>query len=356
MKKLTLYVASTVLYTSFIMILAVSAIFFLFTYISQAGDIGQGGYTAFNAFLYVLYDMPANLHLIMPVCGLLGGLMGLGLLSQNSELIVMRASGQSVFEIAKGVILTASVLAVLTFLVGAYIAPYFQKKAIINKTLTTGGNNTLVFYNTQSLWIREGDTFIHVGRNDVDGTLRDITKYNVSNNRLTSVAYGQDARYQDGQWQVNHVEETFINDQSSSAEKTAQQYWHNLLPPSLLKIITSNTDYLNLNELADYIRASSDSQQNSNRIWLKFWQTLFQPFSLLILMLIAVPFSLGSHRSSAIGYKFIIGMVLGFAFYIVNQTFGPFSLVYHFPALLGAAIPSVIFMIILGFLFWRIRE
>ncbi len=66
MKKLTLYVASTVLYTSFIMILAVSAIFFLFTYISQAGDIGQGGYTAFNAFLYVLYDMPANLYLIMP--------------------------------------------------------------------------------------------------------------------------------------------------------------------------------------------------------------------------------------------------------------------------------------------------
>ena len=84
MKKLTLYVASTVLYTSFIMILAVSAIFFLFTYISQAGDIGQGGYTAFNAFLYVLYDMPANLYLIMPVCGLLGGLMGLGLLGMGA--------------------------------------------------------------------------------------------------------------------------------------------------------------------------------------------------------------------------------------------------------------------------------
>ena len=356
MKKLTLYVASTVLYTSFIMILAVSSIFFIFTYISQAGDIGQGGYTALNAFLYVLYDMPANIYLIMPVCGLLGGLMGLGLLSQNSELIVMRASGQSVFEIAKGVVLTASILAILTFLMGAYIAPYFQKKAIINKTLTTGRNNTLIFYNTQSLWIREGDTFIHVDRNDTDGTLRNITRYNVTDNALTSVAYGQNARYKDEQWQVNDVKETFINDKTSSVEQSAQQHWHNLLPPSLLKIITSNTDYLNLNELADYIRASSDSQQNSNRIWLKFWQTLFQPFSLLILMLISVPFSLGSSRSSAIGYKFIIGMLLGFVFYITNQAFGPFSLVYHFPALLGAAIPSMIFMIILGVLFWKIRE
>jgi lipopolysaccharide export system permease protein len=73
-------------------------------------------------------------------------------------------------------------------------------------------------------------------------------------------------------------------------------------------------------------------------------------------MLIAVPFSLGSMRSSALGYKFIIGMLFGFSFYIINQTFGPFSLVYNLSAFWGAAIPSIIFVVILGFLFWKMRE
>ena len=356
MKKLTLYVAVTVLYTSFIMIFAVSVIFFLFTYIAQSNHINRTGYTAFHAFLYVLYNIPANICLIMPICGLLGGLMGLGLLSQSNELIVMRASGQSVFQISKGVILTAIFFAGLTFFMGAYIAPDFQKKAAINKILLTKDNNKQSFYNTQSLWIHKGNTFTYIGQNNINEILRSITKYNVLNNVLISFSCSKDAHYQDKQWKVNNVEEVFINRQSSLIKKSVQQKWCNLLKPSLLKIVTSNTNYLNLNELTSYIIASNERQQNNNRVWLKFWQILFQPFSSLILMLISVPFSLGTTRSSKISYKFIIGLLIGFIFYIINQAFGPFSLVYHFPTLLGAAVPSIIFMIILVLLFYNIRE
>ncbi|WP_395946700.1 LPS export ABC transporter permease LptG [Caedibacter taeniospiralis] len=356
MKRLTLYVASTVLYTSFIMILALTAIFFLFTYIAQAGDIGKGNFTALAAFLYVLYEVPANIYLIMPVCALLGGLMGLGLLANNSELIVMRASGQSITQIAKGVLLAGFGLAFLTFLTGAYIAPYFQKKATINKTLATGGNEALVLYDTQTLWIREGNAFIHVGQNGTSGKLNDITKYTINSNQLTAIDHAENANFKNDQWQVNNVTSTQIGKDSSIVYHDKKQYWHNLLPPLLLKIITSNTEYLNLNELVDYIKLNKEGQQSANRIWLKFWQIFFQPLSLIILMLIAVPFSLGSMRSSALGYKFIIGMLFGFSFYIINQTFGPFSLVYNLSAFWGAAIPSIIFVVILGFLFWKMRE
>ena len=356
MKRLTLYVASTVLYTSFIMILALTAIFFLFTYMAQAGDIGKGKFTALAAFLYVLYEVPANMYLIMPVCALLGGLMGLGLLANNSELIVMRASGQSITQISKGVLLAAFGLALLTFLTGAYIAPYFQKKAIVNKTLATGGNEALVLYARQTLWIREGNAFIHVGKNNLDGKLNNITKYVIDNNQLTLIDHADNALFTNQQWQVNNISSTQVSKDSSIVSHDKQQYWNNLLPPFLLKIITSNTVYLNLSELINYIKFNKEGQQSVNRIWLKFWQTCFQPISLIILMLIAVPFSLGLMRSSALGYKFIIGMLFGFSFYIVNQTLGPFSLVYNLSGFWGAAIPSIIFLIILSFLFWKIRE
>ena len=356
MKKLTLYVASTVLYTSFIMILALTAIFFIFTYISQANDIGRGSYSALSAFLYVLYEAPANIYLIMPVCALLGGLMGLGLLANNSELIVMRTAGLSIRQISKGVLLAAAVLAFITFLMGAYVAPYFQKKATVNKTLATGGNETLVLYDTQSLWVHSGDTFIHVGKNDSQGNLNNITKYVVADHQLQAIDYGKSAHFSRGQWQVNDVTSTQLTADNTITYQDKQQYWENLLPPSLLKIIASNTDYLNLNELIDYISINLEAPQSANKIWLKFWQTFFQPISLIILMLVAAPFSLGSMRSSALGYKFIIGMLLGFSFYIINQTFGPFSLVYNMPAFWGASIPSILFLFVLAFLFWKMKE
>ncbi|MFZ9035536.1 MAG: LPS export ABC transporter permease LptG [Francisellaceae bacterium] len=356
MKKLTLYVASTVLYTSFIMILALMAIFFIFTYIDQASDIGQGNYTALSAFLYVLYIAPFNIYLIMPVCALLGALMGLGLLANNSELIVMRASGQSIFQIAKGVLLAAVILGIITFITGAYIAPHFEKKAKVAKTIATGGNEALVLYDTESLWIKEKDSFIHVGRNQPNGPLQDITRFNVLDNKLISISHAQSARFENGHWRANNVSSTEIHDKSSTTTTEKSAVWDTLMPPSLLKIMASNTDYLNINQLADYLHFSKDSQQSNNRIALKFWQIIFQPVSLFILMLIAVPFSLGSMRSAAMGYKFVLGALFGFSFYIINQTFGPFSLVYNLPPLLGASIPSMIFAIVLCFMFWKMRE
>lgn len=356
MKYLTLYVASTVLYTSFIIILALTSIFFLFTYIAQAGDIGKGNFNAPTALLYVLYEVPANIYLIMPVCGLLGGLMGLGLLASNSELIVMRASGQSITQIAKGVLLVALGLAFLTFLTGAYIGPYFKKQATINKKIAIGNKESQVLYDTKQLWIREDNAFIHVGKNDTNGTLNNITKYTVNDNQLTVIDYVDNALFKNQQWQVNNITSTHIGKDKNIIYHDKQNYWNNLLPPFLLNIITSNTDYLNLNELINYIKINREGQQNANRIWLKFWQTFFQPISLIILMLITVPFSLSSMRSSALSYKFIIGILLGFSFYIINQTFGPFSLVYNISGFWGAAIPSIIFLIILGVLFWKMRE
>ena len=199
MKKLNLYIASTILYTSFIMVLIVSSIFFLFTYIAQVGDIGRTQ-TSFSLFVYVLYDIPANLYLVMPACGLLGALTGLSLLSQNNELIVIRTSGYSMLEIAKGIATTASFLAILTFLIGSYVSPYLQKKIIINKLLSIRENDTPILYNTQSLWSHENNTFVHIDSNSFNQPMINITKYNLLNNMLTSVCYGENAYYQNKKW------------------------------------------------------------------------------------------------------------------------------------------------------------
>ena len=356
MQKITIYVALTTLYTSLIIIFALFSVFFIFTYISESSDIGQGNYSAISALFFVLYESPSNLYLIMPVCGLLGSLMGLGMLVSNSELIVMRSVGLSIFQISKGVILTAVFLAVITFFLGAYISPLLHQKAIIKKTLEKGSKNALVIYDTQSIWIKDDDGFTYIGHNNTKGNLSDITKYRFSGNQLEEVQYGSEAHYYNNSWKVNNVKTLKINRKNIDIIFDQEQIWNQLFTPSLLKTMTSNIEYLNLNQLFDYIKANKEPQQSSDRIWLKFWQIIFQPFSLIILMLVAVPFSLGTTRSNALGYKIIIGIFTGFLFYIINQIFTPFSLVYGLSPFAGAALPSIIFTIVLTILFWIMKE
>lgn len=358
MKNITLYIASTVLYTSIIVIFSLTTIFFLFTYIAQTGDIGKGNFNAFEAFLYVLCEIPANIYIIMPVCALLGSLMGLGLLSSNSELIAMRASGHSTIDISKGILLVAGGLALITFLTGAYVAPYFQKKATINKIVAKKGSaETLILHNTDNLWIYRNDSFIHIDRsNTKNKVLEEITRYTIKNNQLKFVHDANDAVFDNEEWRLKDITNMRVTSYSSTDHYSKYQYWKCLLPPFLLKVISSNTNFLNLSELIKYIKITKEGSKNIDRIWLKFWRIFFQPISLIILMLIAVPFSLGSVRSSSLGYRFAIGTIFGFSFYIINQTFGPFSLLYNISGFWGAAAPSFLFFFILSVLFLVVRE
>lgn len=58
-------------------------------------DVGDGSYELVDALLVVAYTMPALLVDLLPVTVLLGGLLGLGALANNLELVSLRAAAIS---------------------------------------------------------------------------------------------------------------------------------------------------------------------------------------------------------------------------------------------------------------------
>ncbi len=52
-----------------------------------------------------------------------------------------------------------------------------------------------------------------------------------------------------------------------------------------------------------------------------FWQRLAQPFTTLVMMMLAIPFIFGPLRSSTMGLRFIAGALMGFGFHMINRLF-----------------------------------
>ncbi|WP_423827307.1 LptF/LptG family permease [Serratia marcescens] len=46
------------------------------------------------------------------------------------------------------------------------------------------------------------------------------------------------------------------------------------------------------------------------------------------------------------GIRVVTGISFGFLFYVLDQIFGPLSLVYSMPPVLGALLPSMLFLLI----------
>src|SRR5260370_16326613 len=106
----------------------------LFVFISQQGDIGVGSYSAGDAFLFTLLNLPQQAFELLPIGALIGVLMGLGNLAAGSELVVTRASGVSVWRIAWPVGLAGLTMAIVMYGIGEYVAPHMPQLPHPQKT------------------------------------------------------------------------------------------------------------------------------------------------------------------------------------------------------------------------------
>lgn len=344
LNTLCLYIMRTV-FSSVLGVAAVlSALYIIFTFIAEMGDMGHGSYGAWQALEYVLLGLPANLYLIMPVAGLLGSLVGLGLLASHSELLIMRAAGLSIRRIGFGVLAAGFILAFLTFILGAFIGPWLEKEADFLKQSSEQGQSFL--WSSQSLWLKDGDSFVHVGKIGPEGELEQIVKYHVDQNKITQIISAPSAHYEKNHWVLDNAVTVVLGGKEVKAYPNPVLVWPSLASPTLLSVVASNSQNLTLLGLLHFVSYQVQNGLDPSNYQLKLWRLIFQPLSLIILMLMALPFVFGPLRSKVLGLQLALGLALGLAFFFIDRFFGAFSQVYHLSPLLGASLPCVL----MGFL------
>lgn len=363
MNILSRYVMTTIFISVLGVMAVLSGLYIIFTFIAEVGDLGHGTYDSLKAMEYVLLGLPTNIYLMMPVSGLLGSLVGLGLLATHSELVIMRAAGLSIKKIGVGVLSASLILALLTFLLGSFIGPYLQSKADFVRESALEGQDFL--WTSQSLWLKDGDNFVYVGKILDNGTLGNIIKYNVQDSVLTSIISAPKAFYKNNHWVLERAEildysklnnlnnlnhstqaKTTLNSPVITLKKTESLVWSSLAAPTLLATIASNSENLTLLGLVHFVTYQLQNGLDASGYQLKLWRLIFQPLSVMMLMLMALPFVFGPLRSKALGWQLISGLFFGLGFFFVDRFFGPFSQIYHWPPVLGASIPCFIMLII----------
>jgi lipopolysaccharide export system permease protein len=149
------YLYRTVLLYTLMTMAVLLALAGLVLFISEQGDIGVGSYTAGDAFLFTLFNLPQSAFELLPIGAMIGALMGLGNLAAGSELVVTRASGVSVWRIAWPVGLAGLTLAVIMFGIGEYAAPSMAQFAKREKTTLKLAD--VSFAGTSSAWLKDGN-------------------------------------------------------------------------------------------------------------------------------------------------------------------------------------------------------
>ncbi|CAO95418.1 LPS export ABC transporter permease LptG [Erwinia tasmaniensis] len=342
------YIGKTIFNTIMATLFMLVSLSGIIKFVDQLRKTGQGEYTVLGAGLYTLLSVPKDIEIFFPMAALLGALLGLGALAQRSELVVMQASGFTRMQIAASVMKTAIPLVLLTMAIGEFVAPQGEQMARNFRAQQLVGGSLL---STQSgLWAKDGDNFVFIERIRDDSQLSGISIYSFDHDRrLQTVRYAASAKYNADKklWELAQVDQSDLTDaQQIKGSQTLSGEWKTTLTPDKLGVVALDPGALSISGLYSYSKYLQQSGQMAGRYQLNMWSKIFQPLSVAVMMLMALSFIFGPLRSVSMGMRVITGISFGFLFYVLDQIFGPLSLVYNIPPVLGALLPSAAFFVL----------
>lgn len=339
--------------TLFVSLVLISIQSFL-SLIQEMHFIGKGHYGLSEVITYSAMQLPVGFYQLFPMGLFLGCLVGLGRLATASELIVMRAAGVSVLRIAFSVIKAAVLIILLVTIVGEGFGPYLQKTSNVMRTawLSTEKPSAVV----KNIWLRQGDRYIYVEQIDNNQTIQGVVEYLFhASGRLKQITTAKTGVLRHGQWMLKDLSIVTFHRNHVVREKRQEGMIHLLLRPNLQVKLQNAPAQDSLWTLYDTILYRHSVGLSVTQQVYAFWSRAIQPVTTLVMVLLAVPFVFGSLRSASTGHRVLLGIVIGFSFYMLNQLFGPIALVYQYPAVLAAATPTLIFLGVLVLLLFRVK-
>lgn len=345
MKLLQRYIAKTVVQATAVVGLIIVSILFIMSLMAEAKSLGVGDYGFMQSIIYVLLRLPSDLYHFLPLLMLIGCIMGLSILSSHRELAVMRTCGFSIRKIIISVLFASLLLILTVSVIGEWIGPGLSYKAVIHKENAQHGEEAVT--TSAGTWLHIENNFIHVNSVVDKYHMHGVTRYQFDNyHKLLAVFYAKSLVMQDREWLLkNVVKTTFYADRTKSEAYPALPF-DLKFNTNLLNAGVFEPAELSLPKLAKFARYLEQNGLQSSEYRFNFWQRIFQPFASLVMILLAIPFVLGAFSTYSMGWRIVIGILVGFAFFILNELLGQLSIVYQISPFFAALLPPAVFAVL----------
>jgi lipopolysaccharide export system permease protein len=330
------YLYRTVLIYTLMAMAVLLALGALVLFLSQQGDIGVGSYSAAEAFLFTLLNMPQQAFELLPIGAMIGALMGLGHLASGSELVITRASGVSVWRVAWPVGLAGVTLALIMFGIGEYAAPSMAQFAKREKTISKLAD--VSFAGTSSAWVKDGNRILRVQTGEVDRAFGGVSVFELDGpTRLLSIQRAARIEVADpGRWSLHNVATSRFEKDKVEGDTVGELTLRSTVNPDFLGLAATDPQMLTLHGLSSYIDHLRRNSLETASYEIGYWSRIARLFAVIVVTLLALPFVFGPLRTTGAGTRTVVGVLLGVVFFLLTRTIENGGQLFNLnPALVG---------------------
>lgn len=347
-RQIGLYLAKTFITRILAVLLMLVMVLQILDLLGESGAILQAPGNGEGAlWTYVSLRVPQLIARFLPYSVLLATIITLATLNQNSEVIAMKAAGLSAHQILAPLVLTAAIVAVASF--------------AFNERIVTRATATLKAWERAEYGpIPQGDgiranvfasdgSSILAARSAI-GTeeamvLNGVTFYRRDPNLTLSESWRADRAVWTGEgWRLEQPVRFDVA--SATQTRLPEATVGRSITPAQVAIANVDADAQSLFELSESIEALEAAGRRTDELRGKWWHKISGPLSAVLMPLLGAVAGFGLARSGQLLVRAVVGMALGFAFFVVDNAALAIGNFGGYPPFLAAWSPFLLFALI----------
>lgn len=346
-RRIALYMAKLFVLRSLAVLGALVLVLMMLDLLGESGKILRvAGNGDADLWRYAGLRVPQLVARFLPFSVLLGTLITLATLNQNSEVVSMKAAGISAHQIIAPLIVASFGIALVTFV--------FQERVVTRATATLAAWQAVDYGEvprgtgiSSNVWVRNGDDLIQartVAGSGAATRLTGVTVYDRQGGTLIRTIEADRAQPAGGGWRLDNA--TVFDVAQTRAQRVPSMIVGQGVDPTQFTLANIDPDEQNFMQLRDSIDQMEAAGRPTGPLQAGLWHKFSGPLSAVLMPLLAAVAAFGLARSGQLFLRAVIGMGLGFSYFVADNfslAMGNFG---AYPPLLAAWAPFFLFLLI----------
>ena len=370
---LDLYVSGQYLRIFFLGLFSLLGIFYISTFMDLADKLFRGSATTPMVAQYLLFQTPQYIFYIIPMAALVATLVTVGLMTKNSELVVMRACGISLYRTAAPLLLFGAVASVVLFTLQERVIAYSNREADrLNRVIRDLPPASFGALDRRWMVGEQGDIYHYDFFDAKTNEFRQFTIYHLDPARWDLRSMARAVRVAltrrpgaDGTPVTNWMAfvgwlREFSETTDANGTKTNVKYTKfteralALESPSYFKSDEPDAAVMTYGQLKEYVAQLRVAGYNVMPYMVALQRKVAFPFVTVVMTLLAVPFAVTTGRRGAL-YGIGLGMVLAITYWLMLSVCAAIGAGGLLSPMLAAWTPNILFAAAAAYLILTVR-
>ncbi|MCT2397986.1 LPS export ABC transporter permease LptG [Novosphingobium mangrovi (ex Huang et al. 2023)] len=347
-RTLTFYLARLFITRILAMLLMLVLVLQVLDLLGESGDIlAYSGNGEGQLLYYVSLRIPQLIARFLPYSVLLATIITLATLNQNSEVISMKAAGLSAHQVLAPLMLTALVISGVSFV--------FNERVVTRATATLDAWHSVDYGPVPedsgvrtNLYLSDGRDMLlakSLNGRGKDMVMTGVTFYRRdANDMVVEQLRSPRATFANPGWKLENPERFEVAGTKSS--RLAEAVVAPGITPGKVMLSKVDADSQDIFTLASSIEALKVAGRRTSELDAAWWHKISGPLSSTLMPLLGAVAAFGLARSGQLLIRAMIGMALGFAYFVFDNAALAMGNFGGYPPFVAAWAPFVLFALI----------